>query len=493
MSEVSYSVPYIPFYKVPPAQIINLDELETLWFKRVAILKLIELESESAGEDFEKLHKRVKSQLEKQSVDLKLFEGKDNDAIIADNTAHFMLRLAYCRNEEYRRWLITQETRLFRHILFAQTEKNEVSMSKILKSKSLNYEEVSKEEWELLKFQISFDKTNIIDKKIYEQKLSKFNEIQEDDSKQGLKLELLRIKQSEEGLRNQYYKFNFLNGLALVGKRKCFVHKGYIYLHQSQLFTIIAEEFRKELTEVLQFTYRHLPVIIKDQRLNELLKYVSRKELLDFDYDEKQNVTGKVNLANIDFFAKSVHYPPCMKVLHEKLTDDCHLKHYGRLQYGLFIKGTGLSLDESMQFWKKKFSGKFDGEKFDRQYAYNIRHSYGKEGKRTDYTPWAWNKIISQVPGNTEYHGWPFKYFKDELMLDFLIKKYDLTSDSIIPIMEKKREGAWQIAWIKLWDATHSIDTKDNVGNHPNAYFSSSLESVAASESRGDRGTSNKR
>lgn len=46
-------------------------------------------------------------------------------------------------------------------------------------------------------------------------------------------------------------------------------------------------------------------------------------------------------------------------------------------------------MDESMQFWKKKFSGKMDGEKFDKQYSYNIRHSYGKEGKRTDYTPWS--------------------------------------------------------------------------------------------------------
>ena len=61
-------------------------------------------------------------------------------------------------------------------------------------------------------------------------------------------------------------------------------------------------------------------------------------------------------------------------------------------------------------------------------------------------------------------------------MLDFLDRKYHLSSVDILPIMEKKREGAWQIAWVKLWDATHQIDTKDNVGNHPNAFFSSSLD-----------------
>lgn len=32
------------------------------------------------------------------------------------------------------------------------------------------------------------------------------------------------------------------------------------------------------------------------------------------------------------------HYPMCMRHLHEGLRRDRHLKHFGRLQYGLFLK-----------------------------------------------------------------------------------------------------------------------------------------------------------
>lgn len=53
-----------------------------------------------------------------------------------------------------------------------------------------------------------------------------------------------------------------------------------------------------------------------------------------------------------------------MRQLHQSLRENHHLRHGGRMQYGLFLKGIGLSLEQALQFWRSEFiRGKVDADK----------------------------------------------------------------------------------------------------------------------------------
>lgn len=55
-------------------------------------------------------------------------------------------------------------------------------------------------------------------------------------------------------------------------------------------------------------------------------------------------------------------FPLCMRQLHDQLRVDHHLRHGGRMQYGLFLKGIGLTLQQSLTFWRKEFTKRMDPE-----------------------------------------------------------------------------------------------------------------------------------
>jgi hypothetical protein len=113
----------------------------------------------------------------------------------------------------------------------------------------------------------------------------------------------------------------------------------------------------------------------------------------------------RVGPEDVDSLAKSA-FPLCMQTLHEGMKAHHHLRHAGRMQYGLFLKGVGLTLEDALVFWQREFTQAMSVEEFLKKYAYNIRHNYGKEGKRQDYTPYSCVKIVMGTPpGNNEYHG----------------------------------------------------------------------------------------
>ena len=52
-----------------------------------------------------------------------------------------------------------------------------------------------------------------------------------------------------------------------------------------------------------------------------------------------------------------------MRHLHESLRKEHHLKHVGRLQYGLFLKSIGLTLNQALSFWRSEFTKRMEPDK----------------------------------------------------------------------------------------------------------------------------------
>jgi DNA primase large subunit len=135
-----------------------------------------------------------------------------------------------------------------------------------------------------------------------------------------------------------------------------------------------------------------LPRLDEDERLFPVIEHLASSFLTgvtsDYEPAEGDSAEGRVTADMIVELAKR-HFPACQRNLYDRLQRDHHLKHFGRLQLNLFLKGIGLPLEEAIIFWRKSFGvgSTMTDDKFNKEYRYNIRHGYGQEGKRANYAP----------------------------------------------------------------------------------------------------------
>lgn len=141
----------------------------------------------------------------------------------------------------------------------------------------------------------------------------------------------------------------------LVAKRRVILRAGYAYVSSKELSSFVFNEFERKLEMALevsapytsyrsladnkQYTAKMLPRMDEDTRLVPILNNLSQGFLAGVPSEwVNPSATGDEICADmIDDLARK-HFPMCMRNLHECLVRDRHLKHFGRLQYGLFLK-----------------------------------------------------------------------------------------------------------------------------------------------------------
>lgn len=145
---------------------------------------------------------------------------------------------------------------------------------------------------------------------------------------------------------DEFYKVHFTGVPDLIRGRRCYVKGGYAYVIAQDFISIVAGLHEACIDKGLTAAAQVLPDLDNDERLVELLK------TLHTSYTGKDYIVstkGSVPIESIDQLSKK-SFPLCMRLCHESLRSKHHLKHHGRLQYGLFLKGIGVTLEDSLRF-----------------------------------------------------------------------------------------------------------------------------------------------
>lgn len=441
----------LSMYSVPPQEKLSVTEFEEFAYDRLRLLNVIDMA-------------RAKG-LKGSDLETVIRKGRDDcmpntpAGARKDRFSHFILRLAYCRSEDLRRWFLQNEVELFKW-RFVNNPPDDMNLW--LKGHSMNYEAISKDEATTLR----------------EPLLAAF-------------LARPHAKESDPTSlfdRQEHYKVGFEQVVDLVRQRRVYLARGYAYVPASDLVSIVANQVRMHLSKQLSSMARAWPALREEEseRLSGFLESLATQYVGD-DYSQPRNGGVKVSIADLPMLSRR-SMPLCMANQYAKLGETHHLKNDARNQFGLFLKGIGLTYEESYAYWRAEFAKNISGEKFDKEYRYGIRYQYGLEGKRQDWSPHSCAKIINGPGSNAAaglHHGCPFKNF-DETQLRVTLQQLQVASSDIGAIVDKVKGQHYQIACGKYFEAKHKgstlIETELGGISHPNQYFEHSSKFYAEKE-----------
>ncbi|OAL71004.1 DNA primase large subunit [Trichophyton violaceum] len=444
------------FYEVPPTAEITLEQFEQWAIDRLRVLSELEACSyrnktpaETAAHIAPLLKKFLplnsNTSLGSSSGDILQAERQK------DHYSHFILRLAFASTDDLRRRFVRLESMLFK-FRFQQDDARE--RREFVDSLHLDWETVS------------------------------------DEEKAELGEALLA---STPGLRwvddESWFKVDWGAVPELIERRSIYVKKGKAYVPLREQLSMILAEFTSRLEKAMELTSRALPRLDEDDRLSPILQHLSKNfGTADSSYSEGEGAVpgAPINAASVDVLAQ--HFPLCMRNLHMQLRKNAHLKHFGRLQYTLFLKGIGLSLDDCLVFWRRSFRNITDDE-FNSRYKYNVRHAYGDVGgdmnrRGRGYPPYSCQKILTDnAPGTGQTHGCPYRHFSPDNLVSLLETVGITDRETLRGVREDVGRTRYHIACNRVFEYVHKNELKkvrdegiwsqtelDTIV-HPNVYF----------------------
>ncbi|CUS08469.1 unnamed protein product [Tuber aestivum] len=456
------------FYNTPPTMEITLDEFEQWAIDRLRILGEIEscLYRNMTPKELSVAMKDPLKNFLPLGANTAVGGSKPQDGRAnkrqeerrKDHYSHYILRLAFARSEDLRKRFLATETVLFKLRYNSDDDKERREFIE-----GLGFD------WEYLSF----------------------------EEKAAMREDLLagtgtKSNDADAVFEATFFKVDWERVYDLVDQRKVLLRGGKAYVPESQQPSLVIAEFTARLEKALeayltisiQLTARALPRLDEDDRLIPILNHLSR----GFTAPEYNTGTIATTLNGASLTAAVIddlvqYFPMCMRQLHTTLRRDKHLLHNGRLQYTLFLKGVGLSVDEALTFWRKAFS-RIDDDEFQKKYRYNVRHSFGLEGTRRNYKPMSCQQILTERrPAANQVHGCPYR----EVAIDNLVVGLGTMGISDRDVIRHVREDVeakkYHVACSRVFEHTHAKELKrekeasggsgrltENI-IHPNEYF----------------------
>lgn len=440
----------INLYKSVPFGRLTLEECEDLFRQRIEALSIIE-KADLHGEKAALLanaFRGIKSYIYKTNCIIN--NAKDEQQRKQDQYSHMLVRMYCIHHSNLWDWFKTCERKLLNYRLMdhmASLSGRQLEM--ILRTFDFNFERVTATEINQLCKErlVGWSKRDIYDRE---------------------NLDIFKVK--------------FTDALRFIARRSVSLKAGYALMTRYEMISVVCDAFERHLDNELKWARQHLNVgLFQTQQLLECLDavYLEHQERIDEENRRaKRNQNGiarnphTIDINDLELNVKN-HYPPCMRYMHEALMKDSHLKHQARLCYGTFLRSGGVDMDSAIEFWRREFTKKIANDKFDRDYKYNIRHLYGREGHKKALSCFSCDKIINDnAPGPSEKHGCPFKHFDDTHLRGMLID-HGLKSVDIESIMTVRSNKEYKEACTAYFKYSRGHEPSETIKNPIHFYYES--------------------